>query len=192
MTWTLEASTYNVYTEIDKYKNLISKEKEIISDHETIVDSLMESLTRSIKNIFIPYSEKMMDEASNQQNKTKKSEKKMFLFLEEDLIERLFDETERKHVSLTKIMRCGYDEHAYSFNFKYDNGTKVINFELKIPNVKKATKENICYMNYGKYCFLYEKKPSCFSHIKDSYDLDEIAAAIREFLIDVKFFQKGE
>lgn len=169
------------HVNIEKYMKLIDKEKEIISDHNTIVDSLMESLVRNVKNLFIPYSENMMDEASKQQNNTKKSEKKMFLFLEEDLIERLFDEPERQYVSLTKIMRCGYEDYAYCFNFKYNNG-KVINFELKIPNVKKARKENIDYMSYGKYRFIYEKKPGYWSTIKESYDLDEIAKAIKEFL----------
>lgn len=192
MTWTLEASKYNTTTEIDKYRNLINKEKEIISDHEIIIGSLTESLVREVKNICMPYSEKMMNGAWEQHKLTNKSEKKMFLFMEEDLIERLFDESERKYVSLEKIMKCGQDDHAYIFKFKYENETKHINFELDIPNVKKARKENLDYMNYGKYRFLYEKKFCYWSIIKESYDLDEIADAIREFLIDVKFFQKGE
>lgn len=181
MTWTLEASEYNVYKKINRYKNLIDKEKETIADHQLIVDSLMESLVCSVKNICIPYSEKMMDEAVKQQNNTKKYEKKMFLFMEEDLIERIFDEAEREYVSLEKIMRCGYEDYAYCFEFKYNN-EKSINFELKIPNVKKARKENIGYMEYGKYRFLYEKKEGYWNTIKESYDLDEIAAAIKVFL----------
>ena len=167
---------------IERYMSLINKEKETIAGHQMIVDSLMESLISNVKNLFIPYSEKMMDAATIQQKLTNKSEKKMFLFMEEDLIERLFDEKEREYVSLEKIMRCGYEDYAYCFEFKYDNRTKSINFELKIPNVKKARKENIGYMNYGKYRFLYEKKEGYWNTIKESYDLDEIAAAIKVFL----------
>ena len=179
--WGINNYGTSVYTEIERYKKLISKEKEVIEDHQTIVDSLTDSLIREVRNVFIPYSDKMMHEASCQQNNTNKSEKKMFLFMEEDLIERIFDETEREYVSLEKIMRCGYEDYAYCFEFKYNNG-KVINFELKIPNVKKARKENIGYMEYGKYRFLYEKKEGYWNTIKESYDLDEIADAIRDFL----------
>ena len=189
----IENETVNVITQIERYQNLIKKEKEIVDDHQTIIDSLTDSLVREVRNVFIPYSDKMMYEASCQQNNTKKSEKKMFLFFEEDLIDRLFYKYKREDVDikLDHISRYGYGDYAYGFHFKYNDGSHEINFEFRIPNVKKANVDNIYYMNYGKYYLLYEKNSGYWNSIKKSYDIDEIAAALDNFLIGVKFFQKG-
>ena len=62
-TYSAEARDYNLYKTIERYKNIIQKEKDVIAEKEMIIDSLNTSLVLSVKSLFIPYSDKMMDAA---------------------------------------------------------------------------------------------------------------------------------
>lgn len=172
----------NVYADIESYKRLIKKQKDEIAEKEIIVDSLMDSMIRRIHKIIIPYSSKMLHEAWLQQNEATKKERKMYEFIKEDLLERLFEEDERKLVKFKNIMVLGYDACSYDFRFEY----KGILFELAIPNVSVATKENVYSMWCGQYVLSYKKAKSMWSSITTSYYLEDIAKAIKEFA------EKGE
>lgn len=167
----------NIYGDIENYRNLIKEQKEDISKKETIVDSLTESMICRIKSIIIPYSEKMLHSAWCQQNKPKE-ERSMFDFVKDDLLERLFDESEIKEVKFENIIPFGYEHFVYQFVFTY-KGTK---FEVSIPNVKVANKDNIFHMWYGMYILRYEKGKNVWDHIKESYNLEDFKKAIQDFV----------
>ena len=167
----------NIYTGIENYRELIQKQKDEIAERETIIDSLTASLVGKIREIAIPYSDKMMNAAWNQQNKDSKEERSMYEFIKEDLIERLFDESERDKVKLKNIIPLNHDHCVYNFWLEY-NGTT---FEIRIPNVRHANNDNIDSMHYGKYGLLYKKYEYYWDSITYSYKLDDIAAAIKKF-----------
>lgn len=167
-----------VFKDIENHRNLIRKQKEEIEEKQMIVDSLMASMVHRVKQIIIPYSNKMLSAAYHQQNKSTKKEREMFEFVKDDLLERLFEKDERKEVKFVGIIPLGYDCCVYNFQFKY-KGTV---FELVIPNVSAADKENIWNMWYGMYVLRYEKKRSIWDHITESYYLDDIANAIQDFV----------
>lgn len=165
---------------IDKYKKLIKEQEDEIAKMEIIVDSLKESMIREIREIIIPYSRKMLDEAWGQQHKPTKAERKMFEFVKGDLLERLFEKEELKEVKFKNITPLLSDgEHCvYNFMFEYKGTT----FEVSIPNVRVASKENVFHMRYGMYMLMYEEESSIWDFIAESYDLDDIAKAIHEFV----------
>lgn len=166
--------------EIDMYKNLIKEQEAEITKREIIIDSLKESMVREIQGIVIPYSGKMLDEAWSQQHKPTKAERKMFEFVKGDLLERLFKKEELKEVKFKNITPLLSDGNhcVYHFQFEY----KGITFEVSIPNVKVASTENIDHMRYGMYMLMYEEESSIWDFIAESYDLDDIAKAIHEFV----------
>lgn len=167
--------------DIELYRKLINEQKEEISKRETIIDSLMESMVKKVRQITLPYSDKMMYGASCGQKSATNADPKninMYNFVTGDIIERLFKKEERKEVEFKSISGYGYDSHAYGFYFKYKN----ILFELKIPNVQHANKDNLYDMDYGKYQLFYEKSHRFYDFIENSYDLDDIAKAIQDFV----------
>lgn len=172
--------TSNIYTEINNYKSIIRDKEAEIEQIKLVTDSLTESMIMRIRSIVLPYSEKMLSEAWIQQDKPA-AERKMFKFVTEDLLERLFDKDERKKVKFDKIIPFGYDRYVYGFQFTY----KGIKFEVQIPNVKVTSKENVKHMWYGTYVLMYEKGKNVWDYIEDSYDLNYIAEAIKEFVGEV-------
>lgn len=168
----------NIFKDIENHRNLIKKQKKEIEERQMIVDSLIESMVHRVKQIVIPYSDKMLHAAWCQQNKPTKRERAMFEFVKDDLLERLFEKDERKEVKFIDIIPLNYDHCVYNFQFKY----KCITLELVIPNVSVADTKNVWHMWYGMYVLRYEKKKSVWDHITESYHLDDIAKAIQEFV----------
>lgn len=168
----------NIFKDIERHRELIKKQKKEIEEKQMIVDSLTDSMIHRVKQIVIPYSEKMLHAAYCEQNKSTKEERTMFDFVKDDLLERIFNKNERKEVEFTGIIPLNYDHCVYNFQFKY----KGITFELVIPNVKVADTSNIWHMWYGMYVLRNEEKRCVWGHISESYDLDDIAKAIKEFV----------
>lgn len=137
-------------------------------------------MVREVKSIYSLYSDKMLYSASWGQAKDASEESKnMFKFVKKDLLERLFEnKEERKEVKFKSISSYGYDSCAYGFYFRY----KEIDFEVKIPNIRNANKDNLYEMDFGKYQLFYEKSSKVWDHIKSSYNLDDIANAIQNFV----------
>lgn len=169
----------NIYDEIKNYRNLIRDKKAELEKAQLIVDSLTETMVHRVRSLFSLYSENMLHEAWSQQNKPK-SERKMFDFVKGDLFERLFDKEERKEAKFKSISTLGYDSCVYNFYFTY----KGINFDLVIPNVKVAKKENIWDMSHGMYRLTYEKNSGFWYTITESYNLDDFALEIQKFVED--------
>lgn len=171
-----------IFKDIEYHRELIRKQKKEIEEKQMIVDSLTYSMVHKVKQIITPYSDRMLHAAFCEQNKPTKKERTMFEFVKNDLLERLFDKDERKEVEFANIISLGYDNCVYHFQFKYKGTT----FELSVPNVKVADAKNVWHMWYGMYVLRYEEKRSVWDHIKESYELDDIAKAIKEFV------EKGE
>lgn len=170
--------TINIFKDIEQHRELIKKQKNEITEKQMIVDSLMDSMAHRVQQIATPYSDKMLCAAWHEQNKPTKKERTMFEFVKNDLFGRLFDEKERKEVKFISIVPVICSGNcAYNFQFKY----KEIIFEIAIPNTCIADTSNILNMWYGMYILRYEKKKHIWDHITESYYLDDIAKAIKEF-----------
>lgn len=169
--------TSNIFYDIERHRELIKKQKAEIADRQMIIDSLMESMVRKIHQIYTPYSSKMLDEALAQKSKSTKEEREMYEFIKKDFIEMLFEKDERKDVEFITIIPLGYDHCVYNFQFKY----KGIVFEVGFPNTKAANASNIYHMWHGMYVLNYEEKRNIYKHITESYYLDDIAKAIKDF-----------
>ena len=165
-----------LYESIKQYRNLITEQEEEIKKREIIKDSLTSSLVANVKAVVIPYTDKMLQEASRQQGNKKKSEREMYEFVTQDLMNNLFGESEE--VKVDKIICRGYDRNSYGFYFDY----KGISFELRVPNVANAYKDNLREMWYGEYQLYYAVHSSYWKCVGHSYKLEEIAKAIQDFV----------
>ena len=167
-----------VVCDIKKYLNAIEMQEYEIDQHTLIKKSLTDSLVREVRSLILPYNSNMLDEAWIQQNKKKKAERPMFEFVKNDIFERL---NLVKKAKFDKIVLLGvYKTYGYSFYFTYEK----IHFELRIPNVSVANVDNIEHMHYGQYSLHYEDKPSLWRYIDYSYNLDNIAKALDDFIND--------
>lgn len=146
-----------------------------IAKNQTIIDSLNDTIIKHIHAINLPLNSKMLRAAFHQQNEKKKSDRPMYEFVKNEVIDRFFKGN--KEAKLLSIRQVGLDEYAYNFEFKFKN----INFEIQYPCVEKINKENVSYAGYGTYDLLFEEKKSCWTLLKSSYDEDEIADKIEEF-----------
>ena len=169
-------SNNQIIHNIERYKNVISTQRQEIADKELMIDSLTESLVREVKNLYIPYSDKMLHAAWTEQKKETKAERSTYEFIKKDIITRFFNGN--KNAKLTEIVVEGYDSRKYNFHFTYHK----IKFDIGIPNVKVVGKDNLSSVNYGKYSVHYESHPSCWNYIIYSYEDEEIAKAIAEFV----------
>ena len=177
----LDFSHLNEFSNIEKYKEMISKQKDEIYERELIIESLMDSMCRAIRGIVLPYSKKMLEAAHSQQNKPA-GENEMYKFVGKDLKERVFEDV--KKAKLDHISSLNYDSCVYYFYFKYHG----FMFGVAIPNVAVANKDNFNNMNYGQYRVMYEKNPGHWNTIKTSYDLDNLKDAVTKFVNS----EKGE
>lgn len=161
---------------IERYKDVIRKEKQEITDKELIVDSLTESLVKEVKRIVLPYSEKMLFKSWEEQKKKTKAERSTYEFIKQDMIERFFHGD--KNAKLEEVISVGYESRQYNFYFTYHG----IHLEIAVPNLKVVDKENVIDVHYGQYAVYYKSKPSHWDLIICSYDEEEIARAIEEFV----------
>lgn len=168
----------NIRQYIADCRSLISEQQAEINKHNMIIDSLTSSMVSNVKGLFMIWNEKMLKEAKLQQYQKHKKDRPMYEFIKEGILCNLFEEDERKNVKLKSITALGFDECVYFFRIIY----KGVEFELDIPNIKRASKENLVRMHYGQYALSYAKSDSHFVQIATSYDLNDIKEAIKKFI----------
>lgn len=169
----------NTYSKIKNFRELINKKESEIDELTTIKTSLTESMIREIKSliILIPYSNKMLNEAFFQQKEKKKSDRPMYEFIKNDLIERLFKEEDRKQVKLESITDYCFSA-VYQFLFSY----KGHEFRVGIPNINNVNIGNFENMRYGQYTLYHQDTEHSYTWITESYHLEDIADAIEKFV----------
>lgn len=165
--------------EIEECRYLIKKNNEEIREKEVINKALESEIVRRIRKIVTVFSDKMLHNASLQQNKEKAEDKQMYKFVKEEMKERFFPNI--KNVKLNSIITCGYDAYGYSFRFT----VKGIELDIFYPNVSNVNEDNFVSAHYGKYHVSYNKSGCLWSTICDSYKEEECAAKIEEFLGEV-------
>ena len=162
---------------IKQHREIYNKLVTEIAEKEIIRDSILDSLVRDVKGLFIPYSSKMLHEAFYQQHKEEKADREMYEFLKKDLIENLFNKEDK--AKLKQIVGRGYE--GYSYGFEFQVGKHVL--EVRIPDISKVTKKNVFDTNCGQYELSRKIGDSCcWKRMTSSYDLDEIARTIRNYL----------
>lgn len=160
------------------YRDLIAKIDAEIAEKELIKESLTDSMVRSVKSIMTPFSmlKDVLPAAMKQQHENLKKNRGAYELVKTKVIELFFHGD--KDVKLTNITSEGWESYAYRFYVDYKDAT----FILKIPDVRVATPKLLEHMNYGMYSVSYQKSPSWSERLAVSYNAEDIAKAIDEFL----------
>lgn len=173
---------------VGELRELISKIEDEVKEKQFILESLNDSLVRSVRSIIIPFAltKNTLREACSQQNEKKKADRPTYEFVKEQILRRFF--RGNKDVKLKSIVQVGWEGYTYEFQFEYKGYT----FELGIPNIYVAQEKNIYYMNYGMYSLRYEEKPSVWSGIAFSYKGQDIADGFDNFCKEHGIYEGGD
>ena len=143
-----------------------------------MVNSLTDTILHFVQSIYMPISSGILEKAWHQQSEKKKSDRREYEFVKDEMI-RSFFKANKKEVSLDKIVCCGYDTYAYNLYFKYHK----VHFEIVYPCPNNITENwHLDHTDYGKYILRYEAKNGVWSWITSSYEAEDIAKAIEEFI----------
>lgn len=179
--WIMENS-FNIMTKIEANVDLCNEIKQEIYKKEMIADSLTDTILRLVQSIWLPLTSGILEKAWHQQSEKKKSDRREYEFVKEEMIQRFFNGN-KKEVSLDKIVNCGYDTYAYNLYFKYH---KIV-FQIVYPCPNNIIKdEYLTYTDYGKYILRYEDKDKCWDWITSSYKEEDITKAIEDFITKQK------
>lgn len=164
----------SVYSKIIRYQGIINKKNAMIADIELEIDALNEAMLKCVREIVTPLSERMLDKAALEQHAKDDEERAMFEFVEEDITDRFFNGN--KGVRLIQILHIG--SYDYDLRFVCEN----IKFSIIYPNTKGISKATMESAYLGKYGIFYEERPTVWKCICFSYDENECAAKIAEFI----------
>jgi hypothetical protein len=165
---------------LTKYKTLYDKTKEEIEEKEIILESLLDSYVKEVRNIIIPFFEKDMknaqEELSNKDDTKKENVKKMTEMLSE-----MFFNNDK--IEIKKISACGFSTYGYMFYVACDNNT----YGVQIPIIQNINTDNVENANGGKYHVCIQESQYTWKTIIESYNTKEVANKI----VDVRWLLKN-
>lgn len=152
--------------------------KKEIYKNEIIVKSLTDTILGLVHSIFVPLSDGILHKAWCQQSKQKKSDRREYEFVKDEMIQGFFNGN-KKEVHLEQIIMCGDDIYAYNLIFKFHKTS----FQITYPCPNNIRNDNhLIYTDYGKYILRYKDTDACWDWITSSYKEEDIAKAIEEFV----------
>ncbi len=189
---------YNLYSEyedtrtkalkiINTCQDKIQAEEKKIEECNFNIDTYKLRMINNIRGLYIDISEKTLETVwKGFHNKpTDKEElktyKAMYDYIDFIIKEHIINDTKcsyKKKNFIENITVCGYDRYAYNITFIAND----IKFILEVPVVKNVSLDNYIYCHYGQYWLGYYSSDICQSHIKMSYELDDIKKAFKEFI----------
>ena len=184
--WT---TTYDIekINEIQKCKEKIGIEENKIKDIEFNIKVYTEHMLSQIHNLYSYISEKALRSLWEEFNKENKSEsfKAYYKYINEIIIDNIISDTKCKYKKtkvITGIVVEGYSSYAYNIHFVVDEKE----FRLNVPIFKNIQEDTLIYTNYGMYSLGYFK--GCCNHIfAESYDLEDLKKAFKEFIENKKY-----
>lgn len=168
----------NIPAKIQQSLSLVNKFKEEIGERQLIISALEDSMVDLMHSFNGLFSEKMLSNAFYQQNKEKKSERHMYEFVKEVIVEKFFPNYNKKEVKIEQIAHGGYEGYYYGF----DINVKGCKFNLRIPTYEQISKKNMDDVHYGQIALYDANVDHVHYLIKCSYYTNEIAKAIEEFM----------
>lgn len=176
-TW-LTDCTSNIGSTISQTVALRQEIKYEITKKEMIVKSLTDTILGLVRSIFVPISSSILHKAWCQQSEKKKSDRREYEFVKDEMIESFFNGNKKK-AHLEHIVMCGDDIYAYNIVFKFDK----ISFQITYPCPDHIRNDNhLVYTDYGKYILRYKANDACWDWITSSYKEEDIAKAIEKFV----------
>ena len=164
--------------QITQTLNLVNKLKDEIGEKKLIIDALEDSMVSMMNSFNGLFSEKMLREAFYQQHKEKKSERHMYEFVKEVIVEKFFPNYNKKEVKIEHITHGGYEGYYYGFELN----VKGCKLNIRIPAYEQISKKNMDEVHFGQIA-LYDSNVDHIHHfIKCSYYTNDIAKAAEEFM----------
>lgn len=172
----------NIPMKIQQALSLVNKLKDEIGEKQLIIDALEDSMVDLVNSAPCIFSVKMLDTAFHQQHKTKKSERPMYEFVRETIVENFFPNFKEKEIKIQQITHGGYEGYYYEFELDV-NGCKL---SLQIPGCGNISKKHMSTAHYGQYALYDVNKKGWNKMIKLAYHTDTIAKAAEEFIKEWK------
>lgn len=162
--------------DIEYSKGLYEAQVYIAKKEDYLKDLLLEDYVSKIRRLQTRYD--VVDIYSKAQGEIGKKLKKDRPHLE-TIKHFLMDDflNNDKKLKLEKIICCGYEGYAWRFEFKGYGKTSFI----EIPIKRKLTPENIEYVHFGMFAFGVYESEHCYSTMKTSYDIKEVAEFIKGY-----------
>ena len=168
----------SIPVQIQKTLGIVNKLKDEIEEKQMIIDSLEDSMVNMMNYFNGLFSEKMLHNAFYQQHKTKKSERPMYEFVKEVIVEKFFPNYNKKDVKIEHITCGGYEGYYYGFELNI-KGCKL---NIRIPAYEQISKKNMDEVHYGQIALYDTNKDHFLYFIKSSYYTNDIAKAAEEFM----------
>lgn len=174
---------------IEKCQNKIKEEEKRIADCTFNIDTYKLRMIDNIRGLYINISAETLRTLwrgfNNKEKITDEEEikkyKNAYDFVDYIIKQDIISDTKcsyKKKNFIEEVISCGYESYAYSIKFIANK----IKFVIEIPVVKHINTENCIYARYGKYCLAYYSSTYCQECIKESYELDDIKNAFKEFI----------
>lgn len=174
---------------IEKCQNKIKEEEKKIADCTFNIDTYKLRMIDNIRGLYINISAETLRTLwcgfNNKEKITDEEEIKKYknaydfvdYIIKQDIISDTKCSYKKKNL-IEEVLSCGYESYAYSIKFIANK----IKFVIEIPVVNHISIDNYIYARYGKYCLAYYSSTYCQECIKESYELDDIKKAFKEFI----------
>lgn len=166
----------NIVYKIEYAKKLYKQQQEIVRKEQYIERLLLEDYLRNVKNNISRYEmANILKDAQKQMHEKLKKNRPDFETLKAFMMEDFFHND--KEFKITQIMRCGYESYAWKITI-IGYGKE---FGIQIPIVRNITPNTFSGARYGKFCFFVKTSESMWTIICESYKIEDIAVAIKEY-----------
>ena len=163
---------------IQTAKEAYDKQIDVVKDAEYIRDVLKAnyvSKIRSCKSLW-DYRIDHFNKAIEEQNEKAKKNRKNYEYIKAEIEDVFFDGSKLDKI---EIMQGGYSGYCYHIRTYY----RMEHIEISIPIRDMIDIENFEYAHYGKFALLYEKSPSYWKLLVDSYNEENIAEFLKNFTL---------
>ena len=162
--------------DIEYAKNLYDLQVDKVKQEKYIENLLLEDYVRKIKQNISRYDlVDLFRTAQDEMNEKLKKNRTNFETLKSWIMDDFLSND--KNFKLTSIVSCGYENYAWSIEFKGYGKT----FRIEIPIMKNLTTKNIEYSHKGMFTFVVKESEVSWSTLAASYKIKDVSDFIREY-----------
>lgn len=167
----------NPISEIENVKNMYYVQVQKVKQEKYIENLLFADYVRKVKTNLSRYDhiKDMFSVAQKQIDKKGKKEKEPLKTIE-SFIKKDFLNNDN-NFKLVKIIRGGFE--AYYWDVKFEGYG--LTFNISIPMMNNIDTRNFDYANKGMFAFTVKESEYCWSVKKMSYEIEDVAAYIKEY-----------
>lgn len=163
--------------DIEYVRGMYEAQVHKVEQEEYMKNLLFADFVKKVKKNISRYDlmENIFKEAQSQIDKKKKKERERLLVLEEFMQDDFFDSN--SCFKITRIVSGGYE--SYYWDVEFDGYGQTI--RITIPNMKHIGIDNIKHAHDGKFAFAIKESECCWSVLKTSYKIKDVAECIKEY-----------